>query len=319
MTVGVLKILRYVFKSDADIVHFHDPELIPVGLALKLLGFRVVYDVHEDYLNASLAKHYVPRQIRHIIGKLIRLFERVADVCLDGIVAATPKIGSLMKNRRTVVVQNFPIIKGTASCEDRIRPLKDKRVCYVGSISETRGILEILEATRLINNRMRVDLVLVGRVSPISLLEKMQSHPGWLFTRFLGEQPPSVVPEILREASVGVVCLHPTRAYLDSWPVKMFEYMHAGIPVIASDFPLWRQIVEASGCGLLVNPLNPDEIAEAVEWVFNNPKRAQEMGERGRNAVISQYNWDAEFKKLVCLYEDLLGNTNHKTKTQRTF
>ena len=107
---------------------------------------------------------------------------------------------------------------------------------------------------------------------------------------------------------VGLVVLHPTRNYLDALPVKMFEYMAAGLPVIASDFPLWRKIIDGAGCGLLVDPLDPQAIAEAIDWVLAHPEEAEAMGRRGREAVEAIYNWERESETLVNLYKQFLSN-----------
>jgi glycosyltransferase involved in cell wall biosynthesis len=111
----------------------------------------------------------------------------------------------------------------------------------------------------------------------------------------------------MRRSLAGLVLLHPVINYLDALPIKMFEYMSAGLPVIASDFPLWREIIEKNECGLCCDPLKPEKIAEAVQWVLDHPQEARIMGENGRRAVIEKYNWESEGKKLVKLYEDLIA------------
>jgi glycosyltransferase involved in cell wall biosynthesis len=82
--------------------------------------------------------------------------------------------------------------------------------------------------------------------------------------------------------------------------------MSAGIPVIASDFPLWRHIIEEAKCGLLVDPLNPEKIAKAMEWILDHPEEAQKMGENGLKAIETKYNWNNECRKLILFYEKLL-------------
>ncbi len=98
--------------------------------------------------------------------------------------------------------------------------------------------------------------------------------------------------------------------HVDAQPNKMFEYMSAGIPVIASDFPLWREIIEGCGCGICVDPLDPKKIAEAIDYLVDNPEIARRMGENGRKAVYDRYNWDVEEKKLLALYDSLLRENN---------
>ncbi len=113
-------------------------------------------------------------------------------------------------------------------------------------------------------------------------------------------------PYVLAHSVAGLVTLHPIINYIDALPVKMFEYMVAGIPVIASNFPLWRGIIEGNQCGLCVDPLNPSEIAKAIDYILTHPAEAQRMGENGLRAVKEKYNWDIEEKKLLALYGQLL-------------
>jgi glycosyltransferase involved in cell wall biosynthesis len=104
---------------------------------------------------------------------------------------------------------------------------------------------------------------------------------------------------------MGLVLFHPAPNYMDAQPHKLFDYMAAGIPIIASDFPLWREIIGAAGCGIVVDPLKPQEIAKAMQWLWEHPVEAKKMGLRGREAATSRYNWDHEGQKLVSLYARL--------------
>ena len=92
---------------------------------------------------------------------------------------------------------------------------------------------------------------------------------------------------------------------IEAQPNKLFEYMAAGIPVVASDFALWRAIVDDTGCGLLADPCDPNAIATAVAYLLSHDREAEAMGRRGREAVARRYNWSAEEPKLLHLYADL--------------
>jgi len=124
---------------------------------------------------------------------------------------------------------------------------------------------------------------------------------------FLGWMQPEDVYAHLAKADIGLVCLHPEPRFMVAWPVKLFEYMAAGLSVVASNFPLWKEIVEGNQCGITVDPLDPKEIAQAIEYLLTHPEEARQMGENGRRAVEEKYNWEMESKKLLGVYSKLLG------------
>ena len=185
-------------------------------------------------------------------------------------------------------------------------------VTYVGGITRLRGVVQMVEALRILQTAklLQVMLNLVGPVIPASLESELDSLIQQydleenVFTP--GLAPHEEVFEILYKSHVGIAVLHPDPNYIESLPTKLFEYMATGLPVIASNFPLWKEIVEGNRCGSTVNPLDPEEIARAIEYLINHPDEARRMGENGRRAVLEKYNWENESKKLLKLYEGLL-------------
>jgi hypothetical protein len=143
----------------------------------------------------------------------------------------------------------------------------------------------------------------------------MQKQHGWEKIRFLGWQSRNCIVSLLAEVRMGLVLFHPAPNHIDAQPNKLFEYMSAALPVIASDFPLWRRIIEGAGCGLLVDPLDPQAIANAIEYLLTHPSEAEAMGQRGREAVQKWYNWEPEAEKLVRFYDDLSARSNMRPST----
>jgi glycosyltransferase involved in cell wall biosynthesis len=304
---GSWRAMRAVMALRPAVVHFHDPELIPMALILKTLGYTIVYDVHEDVPRQILDKHWIPRPLRWTVSKGVTAIERVAKWSFDGFIAATPHIGAKFPASRTVVVQNYPI-PSELVIEDGL-PYADRPQCvtYIGGIARPRGALEMIKAMPLIVDRPDTRLEIAGPMTPASLEDELRGLAGWQAVTYHGLVDRAAVARILGSARVGLVTLHPTPAYLEALPVKMFEYMAAGLPVIASDFPLWRNIVTEARCGLLVDPKNPSAIADAIRWILDHPEEAEAMGRRGQKAVTTIYTWDLEEKKLIALYERLLA------------
>ena len=309
MTRTIWLVYRKALKVNADVYHFHDPELIPIGLLLRCHGKRVIYDVHEDYSEAILYKKWLPSQIRKIVAMLSDCFEKSMASYFSGVITVTYRIGQRFdsNNRNVVVVQNFPILNEMFD-EEFMVPWNDREnaAVFVGSIGAIRGIREMVEALQLIPDNLNIQLLLAGYFSSESLKKEIQSMHGWERCEYVGYTQLRDVTKLLGRAKIGLVLTHPVSNLLNGQPVKLYEYMSAGIPVIASNFPLWRKVIEESGCGICVNPLNPEEIADAIIWLLDNQEEAEKMGLRGRRAVEERYNWGMEEKKLLQLYSELM-------------
>jgi glycosyltransferase involved in cell wall biosynthesis len=301
-----LDILIIAVRRRASLYHFHDPELIPVGLFLRLLGKRVIYDVHEDVPRDILEKHWIPRRIRPGVAFAAACAEWFAARTLSGIVTATPAIAERFPSHRTIVIRNLPRKSEFATLGER-RKASSPAAVYIGLISAARGASSMVRAINAVrNSAMR--LILVGEMDPPGLLEELEQLPGWDRVNYLGWKDRRGVGSVLATASVGLVLLHPTPCFVTSLPIKLFEYMSAGIPIIASDFPLWRQLVAETGCGLCVQPEDVDAIAQAIEWVLEHPEDAETMGRRGQALVKDELNWEREALSLSSLYARLLAN-----------
>lgn len=299
------RVLAKALELDATVYHLHDPELLPVGLKLKAHGKRVVFDAHEDVPKQLLGKPYLGPISRRLVSWSFAAYERWVCRRLDGIITATPFIREkyLRIHANVLDVNNFPMRDELApSTIDWSR--KRAQIAYVGGIARIRGILEAVQAMEMVH-RPQARLSLGGRCSEASFKKELESQSGWGFVDDLGFLDRDQIRALLSESVAGLVTLHPVINYLDALPVKMFEYMSAGIPVIASDFPLWREIVEGNRCGICVDPLDPRAIAQAMDRLLNDPEGAEQMGRNGQKAVQERYNWDIEEKKLLAFYAEL--------------
>ena len=298
---------RLALRERADVYHFHDPELLPIGVLLKLLTrAKVIYDVHEDVPQQILTKYWIPAPLRYPVAAVFNVVEKLLAGAVDAVVVATEGIAEKFARFKPVVVHNYPHLGMLPNPSTRCREGKEKILVYVGGISKLRGAIEMVRALEYLNSVWNVRLDFIGKFEPSELEQELQSLPGYRRVRFLGWMQPENVYAHLAKADIGLVCLHPVPRFMVAWPLKLFEYMAAGLPVVASNFPLWKEIVEGNRCGITVNPLDPKEIAQAIEYLLTHPEEARQMGENGRRAVEEKYNWDREGQKLLKLYEELL-------------
>jgi len=301
----IVKTTRRVFEQavalDAQIYQFHDPELIPAGLGLKNLGKTVIFDSHEDVARQLVGKPYLGPVARRLLPAMFSAYARFACSRFDGVIAATPFIRNLFLaiNPVTVDINNFPILDEFDGTQARTP--KRNQVCYVGALSAIRGICQLVQATSLLQSGARLHLA--GRFPDPRAQARLKADPGWQNVVELGVLDRPGVRSLMSHSIAGIVTLLPLPNYIDALPTKMFEYMAAGIPVIASDFPLWRRIVEGSRCGLCVDPHDPAAIAAAIDYLATHPDVAASMGENGRRAIARQYNWGIEARKLIDFYE----------------
>jgi glycosyltransferase involved in cell wall biosynthesis len=294
-----------VLESGAMICHFHDPELIPVGILLRLKGKQVVYDVHEDLPRQILSKDWINPIFRYPISWLASLMEWFSSrFFFSAIIPATPKIAARFPLSKVALVQNYPKLNEFKKRFKIPWVERKKQIAYIGGITETRGIIENINALGLLHHE-NIRMVLAGPFSNKDLEDRCKLINGWNYVEYHPWLKRNEVMKVLSQSIAGLVVLHPTSAYIDSLPIKMFEYMLAGIPVIASDFPLWREIIEGNNCGILVDPLKPEKTAEAIEWIIKHPIEAEKMGKNGYKAVLEKYNWLKEETKLLQLYKKL--------------
>lgn len=299
------KIINIVKKENPEVIHFHDPDLLILGIYFKLImRKKVIYDVHEDYPLAFKNRHYMPKLLRHIFSGVFNFFEKCVSKMFDAIVVVTEDIYNKFRHRNKVIIKNYPVLQ---MWERRNGYKLDGsiNIIYIGSVSYERGISHLLEAVKdLLHLDIKLDIV--GPFESQSYYERIKNYECDKI-KIWGRVPKNQIPKILEKSHIGIVTLLPLERFKTSLPLKLFEYMAAGIPIIASNFDLWREIIEKADCGVMVNPEDTKEIKEAILYFYNNREKIVQKGLNGFEAVGSEYNWGHEEIKLFELYERILN------------
>ncbi|MCY1267415.1 Glycosyl transferases group 1 [compost metagenome] len=295
---------RIAARLDAHVYHFHDAELIPYGILLSLVGKEVIYDSHEHLPRSILSKHWIPGWARRLVAGATAAIEYVGAKLFFSVVAATPFIAERFQRitPRAININNYPLPNEFASVATGERK---QQVCYLGGISRIRGLKPVIEALPLVPH---VKFVLCGQFSDATYEAELRALPGWKQVEYLGQVDRTRLRGVMGESMAGIVTFLPEPNHVDAQPNKLFEYMSASLPVIASDFPLWRLLIAGVGAGLCVDPESPMAIAEAIHALTSDAQGAQRMGDAGRDAVLNRYNWPVEAARLVSFYEGLGWN-----------
>jgi glycosyltransferase involved in cell wall biosynthesis len=298
-----LRILQAARRVRAQVYHFHDPDLIPVGVLLSLTGARVVYDAHEDY-EQKLRSRNLPAGLRRVLPKVWWCGERLASAFFAQVITADSHTQAKFPVGKATTLANFPPLAfGNVKCEPRKcgRPFQ---IMYVGGLTRDRGLVQVVEALVYLQD-LDVEFHIAG-----------ETQDGWLLEQFKrprvvyhGRIPWQGVNRFLAAGDVGVAMLQPIPAYT-YYPgeniVKLWEYLAVGLPVVISDFPKLRKLIERLDCGLVADPTSPKAIADAVRKLYGAPAERQRLGENGRRAVREEYNWEKQERKLLDLYARLL-------------
>lgn len=303
-TRTIAAVYRAACDERAAVYHFHDPELIGVGMALRLRGASVIFDVHEDIPQDIKSKPWIPSSLRPLLSMLASGFLRCVQGCFTAIVPATPSIARSFKHRRTIVVHNYPELADLERDEADVPfERRPNTALYLGSISLLRGVEQMVRA--MADTRLPDDarLLLAGEFEDERLRARVCELPGWSRVDAPGMLSRKAVATALSTARVGLLPLLPAPNHEYAMPQKLFEYLGAGLPVIVSNALLaYRDIVERHACGILIDPRDSSEISSAVLYLLSHPDEARAMGERGRAAVRERYQWKTQARHLTDLY-----------------
>lgn len=308
MTSFTKRIYEKALEIDADIYHFHDPELLPIGLKLKRQGKKVIFDSHEKYTEQLKRKPYFPRWVTACIAWFYQYYERYVLKRIDGLIFPCLKDGVhpfAGRCRNIAAVNNVPLLSETYDCYIPEIEKEDNTICHVGSLTYSRGITHLVKAAA----QAGCTLYLGGNFMPAEYQKELLALPEARNTRYLGRLDRAHVVELLQCSQIGMATILNVGQYnqFDNLATKVYEYMALGIPTILTRAPYNEKIMDKYRFGICVDPENVDEIAAAIRYLLDHPEETRQMGENGRRAVKEEFNWAVEEKKLFALYEAILN------------
>ena len=268
----VNQVHKKALSLNGDIYHIHDPELLRIAFRLKRGGKKVIYDAHEDLPRQISGKSYLP--VKGLIAFLTEIIEDFVSARLTGVLAATPFIAERFKkiNPNTIDINNFPLESEIEFiAETGIQ--KENNVCFIGGISPIRGTKELVDAMAFTD----CQLALAGEI-PSDFRTTLIESAGWENVHELGFVDRNTSMLIKQKAIAGIVTFLPFPNHVNAQPNKIFEYMAAGLPVIGSNFPMWRDLLEKNKCGICVDPADPKAIAKAITYLKTHPEEENAMG-----------------------------------------
>jgi glycosyltransferase involved in cell wall biosynthesis len=308
--------LRKSVALQADLYHFHDPELIPcMYLVKQATGACIVYDMHEDYASRGGAA-----------GSLLRLLETWCFRWVDHVVTAEAGYDPILEGQpvsHTLIAnyhRPFPDDRKAEVPSKHAEGTQDagvgqpRRLLYTGTIANDRGLDVMLDVAEAIRERDRPERLCIAGVCNrsgelraaerrrrqkdlVDLVERV----GW--DRFV---PPENLAPYYRGADVGLVLFDRHPNFEQSFPTKFYEYLHHGLPFICTDVPLWRSFVEENDCGAVVPPNDPEAVLQVLDRWSRNPERFRKLQQNARQAA-QKYRWSQMAERLVGVYDRLLG------------
>ncbi len=295
-------LLKRIWISNADIFHFHDPELIVHGLILKIFRRKkVIYDVHENTVQLIKESSWISYIYKKPLTILYSILENLSVILFDKIILAEKSYQSFVSSNFEVIL-NFPLDKKNVSEE-----VKQIDAIYVGTVLEERGAFDILKIAKFVVDELPTfSMKIIGPIGK-SIRDKLNKYiiDNHLVNNVIitGRIDYELAMEEIMKAKIGLVILHPIGNYLESLPTKLFEYMNYGLPFIASDFQYWRSFFSGEQAGYFVPYDNAQNTAEKIITLLGDEHLQNQLGQRGRELVEKNFGWLSEEKKLFHVYD----------------
>ncbi len=301
-----IRIVRTALKLKADMYHFHDPDFILYGVILKWISKQVViFDVHEDFSLVLLEGEWIPKWLRKIYSTVYRFVEKFASKFFDGLITATDHIHTLFPKEKSIVVHNYPENNNIRLNRNNTIP---NSLVFIGGLTPIRGIEEMLKAVVISQDKLPIEIHIYGQFTDMDYEKKIMSIYNYEYIHFHDVLPMNEMYQKVSQYSAGIICYLPLPNHIESMPNKIFEYMMLGLPIIGTNFPLWKKIIDENGCGLTCNSSNSKEISDCILSLFSD---ANELENKARTSSIvynNHYSWGNEKQLLLNFYSSFLEN-----------
>lgn len=298
MIKGARRVFRKALEIDAEVYHFHDPELLPYGYKLKKFGKKVIFDSHEDAVSQILDKKYLV--FPGLVSKIFAGYQNHVIKMLDAVITVSPNLLECYRaaKGRIYMITNYPELMPEPE-QIRVRD----QICFTGSCRRNWGSLEIAEAMEGLDCKY----LMAGPGDREHINEVISKGKGRI--KHLGELDRESVFRLQAESAIGMMLCSSSQLLKNGGSLgvtKMFEYMMNGLPVICTDVPLWREVIEQYKCGICVDPFDVQSIRKAIQYILEDEERAKKMGENGRKAVEERFNWETQSEELLRVYRNVL-------------
>ncbi len=311
------RIFEVASTKKFDIYHLHGLYSLMFVNKLKKINnkSKIIYEDREFYPDAirdyNITKGFKTVN-KNLYSYYMDLWERYNAAKCDHIITTDRFIANRFKskflNKNVDIVYNFTNIKPIKEV-DYNKKVYD--MIYCGVVTKVRGIMQLLQSVQIGKKYKRdIKLLIIGSIENslhnemLNFIKKNELDNN---VKLLGRIDFSQLPYYLEKSKVGMVTLLPIPKYKKNIPMKQFEYMAYGLPVVGSNLPPISEFTGKSNCGILVNPLKPEEIWHAVDKILNDINLYKVYSNNGINMVKTKYNWRISEERLINIYINLLS------------
>lgn len=298
------KAFRLGLKTKAKLIHFHDPELIWMGVWFRIFGRKVIFDVHEDVAKQILDKTWLgPKWLRRLVSWTYKTNEKICTLFFSGIVTATEGIAEQFPSKKSIAIFNYPDLRLIENAEAPDIKTNKPVAIYAGGLTEIRGIYELIDAVGLLDGE--VELWLIGTWENTKFEEKCKTNKGFKFTRYFGVLPLKIVYGYYKLATIGVNVPYPLKRHMTAIPTKIVECMGLGIPTVMTGDDYLKKFF--SDHAIFISEYNSKKIAEGIHLLVTDKNRWNEISIEAKKMVKERMCWEIEAKRLIAFYAKLLS------------